>query len=303
MKELIVVSGKGGTGKTSLTASLALLADHCLIADCDVDAANLHLLLSPRIEHCHEFISGSIAVIDEAKCTQCGECQRLCRFDGITPLPPYAIRPSGCEGCGVCARFCPQQAITMVPRRCGEWYQSQTMEGAMVHARLDVGAENSGKLVSLVRQQARNWAQEQQAPLVLVDGPPGLGCPVIASITGADHVLIVTEPTLSGLHDLQRIIDLLEHFAIPGSLCINRWDINPDMTRQIKEQAARHNVACLGLIPFDRQMVNSQLKAQPVVRQQDSIAAMAIRDLWAKLKVQIALDEPPTPTKETGVYP
>lgn len=292
MKELTIISGKGGTGKTSLTAALADLADDCVIADCDVDAANLHLLLAPQVDHCHEFISGTIAVIDEQGCTQCGECQRLCRFGGISATPPYTIQPSGCEGCGVCARFCPQQVITMEPRRCGEWYQSHTEQGAMIHARLDVGAENSGKLVSLVREQAHQWAKAHNIPLLLIDGPPGIGCPVIASITGADHVLIVTEPTLSGLHDMERIIDLLEHFSIPGSLCINRWDINPNMTRQIRDAAARRHVDCVGLIPFDRHMVNAQLKAQPVVRQHDSIAAMAIRDLWNNLNGLVTVLEP-----------
>lgn len=303
MKELIIISGKGGTGKTSLAASLADLADQCVIADCDVDAANLHLLLSPRIEQRHEFISGTIAVIDEQLCTQCGECQRLCRFGGISRRPPFTILPSGCEGCGVCARFCPHGAITMEPRRCGEWYQSHTDQGAMIHARLDVGAENSGKLVSLVREQARQWATEHNSPLLLVDGPPGIGCPVIASITGANHVLIVTEPTLSGLHDMERIIDLLEHFSISGSLCINRWDINPEMTQHIRDTAARRHVDCLGLIPFDRQMVNAQLKAQPVVRFQDSIAAMAIRDLWNTLNGRMAtLTTLEKTTEKPGVY-
>jgi len=280
VKELIVISGKGGTGKTSLTACLATLAEQCVIADCDVDAANLHLLLSPRVHHRTPFVSGEMAVIDETRCNQCGHCQQLCRFEGISPTPPYTILPSGCEGCRVCAHFCPQQAISMVPRQCGEWYRSVSSAGPMIHARINVGAENSGKLVSLVRQQARQLAEEQQSPWLLVDGPPGLGCPVIASVTGADAVLIVTEPTLAGQHDMVRIIDLLEHFSMTGYICINRWDINPEMTRTIRQIAEQRGVSCVGLIPFDRQVVSAQLKARPVIDQPDSIAAMAIKDLW-----------------------
>lgn len=300
MKELIVISGKGGTGKTSITAALAALAARsatCVIADCDVDAADLHLLLSPQKNNTMDFNSGLLAAIDNTLCTACGKCQQLCNFEAITPTAPYQIRTSSCEGCGVCARFCPPQAITLTSRRCGEWYHSTSPYGPMVHAALDIGAENSGKLVSTVRQQARIVAEESAAELLLVDGPPGIGCPVIASITGADAVLIVSEPTLSGLHDLKRVIELINHFNLPAYLCINKWDINPHMAQQLKHYAAEHHIACLGLIPYDQKMVNAQLEAKPIVDLSlCTVSALALPPLWQILAEQLNINlENPKP--------
>ncbi|MGB7629601.1 MAG: ATP-binding protein, partial [Candidatus Deferrimicrobium sp.] len=225
MKELVIISGKGGTGKTSLTASFVVLADRPVIADCDVDAADLHLVLSPRINERHEFRSGHEAVIRQDDCNGCGTCLADCRFDAVrmngkaAGNATFVIDPVACEGCGVCIRFCPEKAIDFPERPCGEWMISETRCGPMVHARLGVGAENSGKLVSTVRREARRIAEEEHRFLVIVDGPPGIGCPVIASVTGATHVLAVTEPTVSGEHDLERVLSLTRHFSIPAAVC------------------------------------------------------------------------------------
>lgn len=225
MQELVVISGKGGTGKTSFLASFAVLAADAVIADCDVDAANLHLVLSPQIKKRVEFRSGHEAVIRTKDCQECGKCMELCRFNAVPKngtKPAYRIDPLACEGCGVCVRFCPAQAIDFPERSCGEWFVSETRCGPLVHAKLGVASENSGKLVSTVRQQAKQLAEETGKNLVLADGPPGIGCPVIASITGATAVLIVTEPTLSGEHDLLRVFSLARHFDLPTYVCVNK---------------------------------------------------------------------------------
>ena len=234
MKELVVISGKGGTGKTSITASFAVLADRPVIADCDVDASDLHLVLSPQIKECHEFRSGHEAVIRQDDCIGCGECLSHCRFKAVQvsgkpgQRAQFFIDPVSCEGCGVCVRFCPEHAIDFPERLCGEWMISETRCGPMVHARLGTAAENSGKLVSTVRREAKRIAKENNSPLIITDGPPGIGCPVIASVTGASLVLAVTEPTVSGEHDLKRVLSLARHFSIPALVCVNKWDINPE---------------------------------------------------------------------------
>ena len=235
MREFVVVSGKGGTGKTSLTASFAVLAGRSVVADCDVDAADLHLVLSPRVKLSGAFRAGHVAVIDAARCTACALCERTCRFDAVkrdaegAGRPRFAIDPTACEGCGVCVRLCPERAIDFPERLSGEWYVSDTRCGPMVHARLGVAAENSGKLVWLVREKAREIAAREGHDLVLVDGPPGIGCPVIASLTGASAALVVTEPTLSGEHDMERVLQVARHFKVPAAVCVNKWDLNPDM--------------------------------------------------------------------------
>ncbi len=284
MKELVIISGKGGTGKTSITASFAALANHAVFADCDVDAADLHLILNPEIRERHDFHSGHEAVIREADCTGCGLCQTLCRFDAIQESGgTFRIDSSSCEGCGVCAAFCPAKAIDFPDRLCGEWFLSKTRFGTMIHARLGIGAENSGKLVSTVRGQAKQFAQAIQADWILVDGPPGTGCPVIASITGADAVLAVTEPTLSGQHDLQRVIELARHFKIPVFVCVNKWDINPAMTAAIESAATLSGATVLTRIPYDRSITEAQLRGQSVVEYSEGIASQFIQTLWEKL--------------------
>jgi MinD superfamily P-loop ATPase len=284
MKELVIISGKGGTGKTSVTASFAALAKNAVLADCDVDAADLHLILNPKIFSRHDFYSGHEAVIRPADCTACGLCQTLCRFDAIQESDgTFEIDSSSCEGCGVCVEFCPAKAIDFPDRLCGAWFVSKTRFGTMIHARLGIGAENSGKLVSTVRQQAKQVAAAVQADWILTDGPPGTGCPVIASITGADAVLAVTEPTCSGQHDLLRVLELTRHFKIPAFVCVNKWDINPEMTGQIEAVAAEAGAAVSGRIPYDKSITMAQINGQSVVELNNGAASQAIQTLWEKL--------------------
>ncbi len=284
MKELVIISGKGGTGKTSVTASFAVLADQPVIADCDVDAADLHLVLSPRIRERHEFRSGHEAIIRQEDCTGCGKCLTHCRFDAVmsSEKDDFVIDPVACEGCGVCVRFCPDQAIDFPERVCGEWMISHTRCGPMVHARLGVAAENSGKLVSTVREQARRIAEEQHRSMVIIDGPPGIGCPVIASVTGAALVLAVTEPTVSGAHDLERVLSLTRHFRIPAAICVNKWDLNPDMTERIEEKARRAGARVAGRIRYDRSVTLAQIEERTVV-ETGAPCAEDVHRLWQQL--------------------
>jgi len=288
MKELVVISGKGGTGKTSVAAAFAVLADRPVIADCDVDAADLHLILSPQVKERHEFRSGHEAVIRQQDCTGCAACSLHCRFDAVkieekTPgVTTFSIDPISCEGCGVCVRFCPAQAIDFPERRCGEWMLSETRCGPMVHARLDVAAENSGKLVSTVRREARRIAENEHRPIVIVDGPPGIGCPVIASVTGASQVLVVTEPTVSGEHDLERVLSLARHFTIPAAVCVNKWDINPGMTERIENRARETGARVAGRVRYDRAVTSAQLQERAVV-ETNAPSAADVRELWLHL--------------------
>ena len=284
MKEIVVVSGKGGTGKTSVCASLAVLAAPAVVADCDVDAADMHLLLSPEVGGEVEFRSGHSAVIDPAKCTACGKCLELCRFGAVVKSAEdrYLIDPVGCEGCSVCARFCPTGAIAMEERVCGVWMVSSARTGPLVHARLAPAAENSGRLVSLVRGEAKRIAMEKGLETVICDGPPGIGCPVIASSTGASRGLAVTEPTLSALHDLERVLSLAAHFSIPSAVCINKHDINPDITERIESRLRERSVPVAGRIGYDPCFTRSLLQGMTVV-ETDSPAAAEIVRLWEGL--------------------
>ncbi len=291
MKELVILSGKGGTGKTSITASFARLAERPVIADCDVDAADLHLVIPPTIRERHVFMSGHPAVVMVEVCCNCGVCLPECRFGAIMEPNPeaghatYWIDPTACEGCGVCLETCPMDVIEFPERRCGEWMISDTACGPMVHARLGVAAENSGKLVTTVRQQARRIAEEGEHPLILVDGPPGIGCPVIASLTGATDVLLVTEPTLSGAHDLERVLGLTRHFGIPASVCVNKWDINPEMTERIEAQARQSGARVVGRIRYDPSVTRVQIQEKAVV-DTDCPSADDIRSIWKELALQ-----------------
>ncbi len=290
IEELVVISGKGGTGKTSLTASFAVLADNAVIADCDVDAADLHLVLAPRVMERHEFQSGHEAVIRMAQCVGCGVCRDYCRFDAVKMIQEansrqtFAVDPFSCEGCGVCVRFCPAKAIDFPERVCGEWMVSETRRGAMVHARLGLAAENSGKLVSIVRREARRIAEENGNGLIIVDGPPGIGCPVISSLTGASRVLVVTEPTVSGEHDLERVLALTKHFSIPTSVCVNKWDINPKMTERIEKKAGEADARIVGRIRYDSGVTKAQLQQLSVV-ETDTPSAEDIRRVWEQLEL------------------
>ncbi|HOE79946.1 MAG TPA: ATP-binding protein [Smithellaceae bacterium] len=290
MKELVVISGKGGTGKTSVTASLAALAASPVIADCDVDAADLHLVLRPQIRESHEFLSGHEAVIRPDDCSGCGICMDLCRFDAVRPDEDvFIIDPIACEGCNVCVHFCPEQAIDFPQSLSGKWFISDTRLGPMVHAKLGVAAENSGKLVSLVRNEAKRVAGEENRKIVIVDGPPGIGCPVIAAITGASKVLVVTEPTVSGEHDLERVLHLARHFEIPASVCVNKWDINPEAANRIEERALALGARLAGRIRYDQDVTRAQIENKAVV-ETDAPSAEDIRQVWENLKFPVSDD-------------
>jgi MinD superfamily P-loop ATPase len=290
MKELIVISGKGGTGKTSLMAAFASLAENKVLCDADVDAADLHLIMDPDVIRCAVFQSGNNAVIDNDLCTECGLCREMCRFNAISA--DYIVNSINCEGCGVCVHFCPEKAIDFPENTCGEWFVSDTRLGPMVHARLGIAEENSGKLVTLVRQEARKLAEEKKLELILTDGPPGVGCPVIASIGGASAVLIVTEPTVSGKHDMERVTQLAEHFEIPAMICVNKFDLNLDMTRDIENYAKAKGLSCSGRIPFDPVFTKAMIQAQTVFEYDgQSPVGEAIRSTWQRLSEKLGLSK------------
>jgi MinD superfamily P-loop ATPase len=286
MKELIVISGKGGTGKTSLISAFASLAENKVLCDADVDAADLHLIMNPNVIQRTDFQSGNTAVINKEPCTECGLCREMCRFKAISA--DYEVNSIDCEGCGVCVHFCPESAIDFPVNTCGEWFISDTRFGKMVHARLGIAEENSGKLVSLVRQEARKLAEAKNLDLILTDGPPGVGCPVIASIGGASAVLIVTEPTVSGKHDMERVAQLAAHFKIPALVCVNKFDLNLELTREIEKYAEEKEIACLGRIPFDPIFTKAMIRAQTVFEYNgQSNAGDAIRDTWQRLSEKL----------------
>ncbi len=313
MKEIVVISGKGGTGKTSLVASLAARAGSIVTADCDVDAADLHMLLQPEIEQRHTFSGGKIATIDPGLCDGCGTCAELCRFGAVVGIERagaadeeavfergagegkhggarhgkhglYAIDNIACEGCGVCAYFCPREAISFDDEENGEWYVSTARFGPMTHACLFPGAENSGKLVTLVRNEARRIAAERSIGLVLIDGSPGIGCPVIASVSGADLALVVTEPTMSGLHDLERVVELTRHFGIETAVVINKHDINEEMTQHIEEFSRREGITILGRIRYDESVTRAQMEGRAVVESSDGPASRDIDRIWSAIE-------------------
>jgi MinD superfamily P-loop ATPase len=277
VKEVVVLSGKGGTGKTSFVGSFAALAKGAVLADCDVDAADLHLLLQPARREKHEFWSGQTAFIAEDRCTQCGLCQELCRFKAIKD---FRVDPISCEGCGFCSRICPTEAITMKENLAGHWFISDTRYGPLVHAQLGVAQENSGKLVATVRQQARQMAEKEVADYIISDGPPGIGCPVISSLSGANLALLVTEPTLSGIHDLERVLGVCQHFGVPALVCINKYDVNEDNTRQIEKFCLGQGVEVVARIPFDNTVTKAMVAGLPVVEYSRNGVSHQIEALW-----------------------
>jgi len=286
MKEIIVISGKGGTGKTSLISAFASLAENKVLCDADVDAADLHLIMNPNVIQRSDFQSGNTAVINKDQCTECDLCREMCRFNAISA--DYEVNSIDCEGCGVCVHFCPESAIDFPVNTCGEWFISDTRFGKMVHARLGIAEENSGKLVTLVRQEARKLAEAKNLDLILTDGPPGVGCPVIASIGGASAVLIVTEPTVSGKHDMERVAQLAAHFKIPALVCVNKFDLNLELTREIEKYAEEKEIACLGRIPFDPIFTKAMIQAQTVFEYDgQSNVGDAIRGTWQRLSEKL----------------
>ncbi len=282
MRELVVISGKGGTGKTSLTAAFASLSEDSVLCDADVDAADLHLLMDPDIKVRTDFKGGGVALINAEKCSACGLCRDLCRFDAITE--DYAVDPIGCEGCGVCVDFCPEQAIDFPVKTCGEWFISETRFGPMIHARLGIAEENSGKLVTLVRQEAKKIAETNNHHLIITDGPPGIGCPVIASIGGASAVLIVGEPSVSGRHDMERVAQLAAHFKVPGMVCVNKFDLNLDQTQTIEDLAKNMQMSVLGRIPFDPIFIESMIQGQTIFEyNKGSETSFAVKQIWNEI--------------------
>ncbi len=282
MRELVILSGKGGTGKTTLTAAFASIIENRILCDADVDAADLHLLMAPDIKQTTDFMGGGLAIINPDKCTQCGICIDLCRFDAIKEN--FEVDAIECEGCGVCVDLCPEQAIDFPVQTCGQWYISDTRFGPMVHARLGIAEENSGKLVALIRHEAKNLAEEKNLDLMITDGPPGIGCPVIASVGGATAMLIVTEPTVSGSHDMARVADLAAHFKIPAMICVNKFDLNPDQASAIENLAEEKNITVLGRIPFDPAFTESMVQGKTIFEHsENSEASRMIRRIWDEI--------------------
>jgi MinD superfamily P-loop ATPase len=283
MNQIVVISGKGGTGKTVVTASFAALAEEAVLADVDVDAANLHLLLRPEIRQRHAFKAGGKARIDPAACNACGRCLEVCRFDALATDASEKVRVDSlaCEGCGLCARVCAPAAIAMETPVAGEWFVSTTRFGPFVHARLGVAQENSGKLVAVVAKKAREIAEREGRQLLIMDGAPGIGCPVIASLSGADLALVVTEPTLSGAHDMERIVGLARHFKVRTACAVNKWDLNPDNSGRIEGWCREQGVPVAGRIPFEAGIVGSVVRGVPYVEDARGTAAAAIRGVWA----------------------
>jgi MinD superfamily P-loop ATPase len=286
VKELVVISGKGGTGKTSLIAAFASLAENNVLCDADVDAADLHLLMDPDIKERHDFKGGGTAIIDKDRCIECGLCRDLCRWSAISEA--FIVDDIECEGCGVCVDFCPETAIDFPVKTCGEWFISNTRFGPMVHARLGIAEENSGKLVTLVRQEAKKLAEKNKSDLLITDGPPGVGCPVIASVGGASAVLIVAEPTVSGLHDMERVAQLAAHFKVPVMVCVNKFDLNFDQTESIVKLAKENILNTVGRVPFDPVFTESMVQGQTVLEYVgNSKIRSSISEIWRNIRTQL----------------
>jgi len=281
MKQIAVISGKGGTGKTVLTASFASLAENKVMVDCDVDAADLHLLLHPVIKEEQEFVGGKTADINKELCIKCGKCVELCRFDAISD--DFEVDNILCEGCALCSYICPVEAVSMKDNISGNWFISETRYGPLVHARLNIAEENSGKLVTKVRQIAKEIAEQNDMNYVIIDGPPGIGCPVIASLTGVNTAVIVTEPTLSAIHDMKRVLEVASHFNIDTKVVVNKYDLNEDKTEDIKAVCKEENVDLVGLIPFSKQVSESIVKGLPIVEYMQNDISKEIMSIWEKI--------------------
>ena len=288
MKEIVIISGKGGTGKTSIIAAFASLAENKVLCDADVDAADLHLIMNPEIQERHDFASGHTARINQEKCTECGLCRDLCNWNAISE--DFVVDEIECEGCGVCYYFCPEEAIDFPLNTCGEWYLSETRFGPMAHARLGIAEENSGKLVSLIRQEGKKLAESRNLDLLITDGPPGIGCPVIASLGGAAAVLIVAEPTVSGRHDMERVAELAAFFKVPAMVSVNKFDLNPEQADAIEAFARGKNVEVMGRVPFDPAFTKAMVQGQTVMEfDQNSEGGEAVKRLWTNLSEKLEL--------------
>ena len=287
MKEIVIISGKGGTGKTSITASFAMLGGKdIVVADCDVDAADMHLLMQPDWEKSEDFYSGVIAEIDQEKCVKCGNCVDVCRFSAIPIIDKkYVVNKLNCEGCGYCFHVCPTDAIPMKEQNVGKWYISNTKaDNVMVHARLGIGAENSGKLVAKVKNEAKRIAKETDKEFIVVDGSPGIGCPVVSSLSGADFVVLVTEPTLSGLHDLKRVYQLVKKFNTSAGCIINKSDLNIKVARQIEKFLREENIIHISDLPYDETFTKAMINGQTIVEYDDTSLKNILIKCWEKIK-------------------
>jgi MinD superfamily P-loop ATPase len=288
MHEIVVLSGKGGTGKTSLTAAFAHLTRDAIVCDLDVDAPDLHLLLEPEPYRSEAFVSGHEAVVAADRCDGCGLCVELCRFGAVVPDEGGCrIDPLKCEGCKLCVALCPAGAIDFPPKNCGRWYLSKTRFGTMVHAQLHPGEENSGRLVALLRQQARRLASAEDRSLILSDGPPGIGCPVISSLSATDLAVVVSEPTPSGFHDLERVIELCRHFRVPAAVIVNKHDLNPGLSAGIEDWCRADDIPLLARVPFDKRFVEAMLAARTVT-ETGGPAAEALAQAWKKTMALLA---------------
>lgn len=286
MKQLAVISGKGGTGKTTLTACLVHLAQNKIIADCDVDAPNLHLALPAQPSQGKDFSGAKVAVISQEKCSKCGKCFNICRFGALEMVEQdYKVNNIKCEGCAACVYTCPEQALKLVDEITGKLFLTDTSHGKFAHALLDIGAEGSGKLVTEVRKGAQSLKEKEE--LLIIDGSPGIGCSVIASITGCNAVLAVSEPTQSGLHDLTRVVELANHFSIPIYLCLNKYDLNEEITTQIENFAEENQIVVVGKIPFDPMVLKALQQGKSLLEYPNSPASQAIKEIWIKIKEKI----------------
>lgn len=289
IREIVIISGKGGAGKTSITASLAVIAGKSIIVDADVDAADMHLVISAKKSEKFDFEGGSEAVMNREKCSSCGLCRDVCQFSAISS--EFEIDPVLCEGCGVCSHFCPEKAVEMRKKICGSWFVSETEFGTMLHARLIPGEENSGLLVSRLRQDARERAEKKGQDLIITDGPPGIGCPVIASITGASLVLAVAEPTVSGVHDVKRVWELSRFFRVPLAMCINKSGLNPVIEKELKDWAREKNIRFAGEVPYDREFTSAMMEGKTIVEFSDGRTSDSLRQLWENLVSYIFMDK------------
>jgi MinD superfamily P-loop ATPase len=297
LKQVVILSGKGGTGKTTVAGALAHLAsqeESIVLVDADVDASNLELLLSPEEREKHAFFSSKVAVVDPELCEACGRCEEVCRFDAVVPPEDdgeaFSIDSVACEGCAVCYFQCPAEAIRMEEPQDGLWFLSDTRFGPLVHAHLFAGQENSGKLVAEVRQRAAAIAREDGRAYAIIDGPPGIGCPVIAATTGTNLALIVIEPTVSGIHDLERILGVTQHFGVPAVVCINKYDINLQKSRVISDYCTALGIEVVGRVPFDTVVTEAMVQGRPVTAHEDGSVSRELRQVWALLRERLAKD-------------
>jgi MinD superfamily P-loop ATPase len=297
MLEIVILSGKGGTGKTSLTAAFAHLASGHIICDLDVDAPDLHLILQPHNRQHEAFISGHEAIIRPEDCERCGTCLTACRYDAIQGEDPPVINPLKCEGCKLCVTLCPTQAIDFVPKHCGDWYRSTCRFGPMVHAQLFPAEENSGRLVALLRQQARIMAEAKGMDLILSDGPPGIGCPAISALSGAGLAVIVTEPTVSGRHDLERVLELCGHFNIPAGVIINKCDLNLDQAERIETYCRQHDLSLIGKLPHDAVFTEAMIRGLTITEFCSDGIRVAVETAWKNI---LKLAAPKTPLDQAA---